>query len=304
MFITWPGSRCVVCLSSSRNLSKAHVLSAAVGGLLVVPCLCGDCNSRLGYSAEAKLKLDPAVRLAIESINDDSSAVAAMRDRQLFITEPGDLRVQVKREDGRFKILDSPQRDESRVKSPERARVEVETTLRRRGATQAKIEAARRRIEQAPVDIRTPVAPGVAIKKGRAANVLPNLNAQFAPDTCYLSIAYLFLALLLGKTIYDPALQPVRDALTGAHDSRAWTVEPFMTRRNYEPWHGLAFEVEQPDLTVHIRLFGRLAWLVHFTDVRAPAASKAPSYLLDLTTREEHWRLSQRSVDAQHTSRS
>ena len=291
MTLEWPDSRCIICLSPNCTLTKAHVIPSAIGGHLVVRCMCRDCNSRLGSTVEANLKADPCIRLAIEGIGRNVPRVDAMRDGQLFLSQADGLRIKAMRERGAYRILDSPQERGSRVKSPERAHAEIATTLRRRGASAEEIDKALALHDEAPVDQLTELAPGLAIKKGSMTNFAPVLGTPLVDEACLLSIGYLFLAMLLGREIYDAALQPIRDALRGTPSSRPWRVEPLAASRAYEPWHGLTFDTSEPHITVHIRLFGQLVWLVHFTEIQSRAASLAPIYTLDLATGREHWRL-------------
>lgn len=226
------------------------------------------------------------MRLAVEALSERAPAIALLGEGQHFFAEADGSRVQLRREGGRLRVLDSPQAGGSRVKSPSRAMAEAETTLLRRGADDADLMRLRERIEAAPVGVRTDVAPGLAVRHGQIREAYPDLRQPLAPDECYLSIAFLYLALILGKTIYSAGFDPIRRALTG-RPATGWSVAPMMARSTYEPFHGLAIESNSAGLTVQLRLFGCLAWLVTIAGLQLPNGFSPPFYRLDLEAGEE-----------------
>ena len=81
-----------------------------------------------------------------------------------------------------------------------------------------------------------------------------------------LKIAYEFIACHLGTAIYDEALQiqEIRAALLeNIKDHPSFEVERLEVPE-YKPFHGICFEGNDPHGKVLIRLFGRLAYRVHF----------------------------------------
>lgn len=284
MVLEWPDPRCILCLGADRPLTNAHVIAASVGGRLAVPFLCRDCNSWLGHSVEAGLKKDPSVRLAIEGILGKAPNVArTLRRGQLFIADAAGVRVVGTPEGRGYRVLTSPQPDGSRVKSPNDAREEIVTTLRRRSASEIQIRTALSRHDNAPMGEYVPLGFGVAVRKGAVSEFDAMLDEPLVTETCPLAIAYLFLACVVGKTIYAAALQPVRDSLTArTADSAAWKVDWRIVRIPYEPWHGIAVDAIEPHVVIQIRLFAQIAWHVHFTQVRGNASSAGLAYRVDL----------------------
>lgn len=272
-------------------MSRAHIIPVALGGRLVVPCLCQECNSSLGSGAEAGLKSDPTIRLALAALEDDSPAIATIADRQLFVAEEEGVRVRARRKGGDFDVLDTPQDGDSWVKSDERAIAEIETVLRRRGIGERGISVARGRAETAPRGVRVSLAPGLAIRKNTAASFAPDLTAPLTPDTCFLAAAYLYLALHLGKAVYHGILQPIRDAILGAQAPKPWTVTPLIASdRGYQPWHGLCLLPGTTGLRVEIRLFGALSWMVGFGGIGIPPSNESWAYKIDLNSGRDTWR--------------
>ena len=286
MFATWVSKRCVLCGGMPDRLSKAHVIPVSLAGRLTADCLCRSCNSSLGTRFEAGLTDDPSIRLAIEALNDRTPALARLRQGRHFIAERDDVIVKMRMKEDRLAVIDSRQTNGSLVKSRSRAVADIETTLRRRGADQDELREARERVKAAPVGIRTQVAPGLAVKHGRTNSVSPDLRRPFAAEESFLAIAFLYLALNVGSAIYSPGFESVRRTLLG-HRKRGWSVTPMFAGRAYEPFHGLALESWRFGLTVQIRLFGCLAWLVTFDELALPEGFVPTWYRLDLDSGEE-----------------
>ena len=53
----------MVC-PNTGPLSEEHIIPSSIGGRLTANIICKNCNDRFGRLIEAKLKDDPAIRLA------------------------------------------------------------------------------------------------------------------------------------------------------------------------------------------------------------------------------------------------
>jgi len=292
MLLPWKDRRCIICLVESEGgLSNAHVIPQSVGGRLAVKNVCADCNSRLGHTAEAGLKSDLRIRIAIEDLQAQVPGLAEkMRAGQEFITRDEELVIRATPHGEGYKILDSPQKGGSRIKDPARAWEEIKTTLRRQlGSGDEQVAAVHAIYDAAAEGEVVELAPGLAIKKGSVESFGLSFTEPLVEDLCMLSIAYVFLSLLVQGAIYDQAFQPVRDALQASASDGAWSVESFLVRsRPHEPWHGLAIEQALPHFIVQVRLFGQHAWTVTYPHVSCrPELLPARSYHLGLETGNE-----------------
>ncbi len=104
-----------------------------------------------------------------------------------------------------------------------------------------------------------------------------------------LKTAYEFSVLSFGAAMLEdkPPLNDIRRTLLeGDASSPCFNVEAMITQdRTYEPFHGIAFEGNKPHAVIQVRLFGSLAYRVHFT---ALAIDFRPfGYCHDLNTGEE-----------------
>jgi hypothetical protein len=293
MLLPWKDERCLVCLyPQGSRLTSAHVIPQAVGGKLAVKNICADCNSRLGSTAEAGLKDDPRIRLAIEDLQAQIPDLAAkMRAGQEFIARDEEAVIRATPQSDGFSILDSPQQSGSRIKDPKRAWDEIETTLRRQfGADDEQVAIVRAVHDAAAEGELVELAPGLAIKKGSVDSFTLPFTEPLVEDKCFLSIGYLFLSLLIQGAIYNNALQPIRDALLGeVGPDASWSVESYLVRsRPQEPWHGLGVDQSEPHFVLQVRLFGQHAWKVNLPRIGCrQELLPARAYRLDLASGEE-----------------
>ena len=102
-----------------------------------------------------------------------------------------------------------------------------------------------------------------------------------------LKIAYEFLAFHLYDVVYDknPALNELRAVLReGVEDHPSFRVEE-LNASEYKPFHGIVFVESNPHAVVLIRLFGWLAFRVHFR--RLTVSGPRFSYKHDLDTNRD-----------------
>jgi hypothetical protein len=292
VLLPWKDRRCIVCLLGREGgLSNAHVIPQSVGGKLAITNVCSDCNNRLGHTAEAGLKTDPRIRVAIEDLRAQIPDLAErMRAGQEFIARDEEVIIRGTPRGEGYQVLDSPQEGGSRIKDPERAWQEIETTLRRQfDADEEQVAVVRAVHDAAAEGELIELAPGLAIKKGSVDEFVLPFAEPLVEDLCFLSIAYLFLSALVQGAIYNDALQPIRGALVGDGSKEGWTVESFLVRsRPHEPWHGLAVDQALPYFVVQVRLFAQHCWKVSFSKLRCrPELLPAQTYHLDLASGEE-----------------
>lgn len=296
MVLPWPDPRCVLCLDSHpRSLSRAHIIPEAIGGRLAVPFLCSRCNSQLGHTVEKGLKHDPRVRFAFERVRPQIPQLAKkLAPGYVYATRTSHGLVRARPRGDSYEILDTRQDDRSRIRDPGRARDEIVTVLRRRGASQIEIAAALEAHDNAPEDQIVEVAPGIPIRKSSVGGFSPTHDGDSVSDDCFLGIAYLFLAILVDRAIYDPALDALRQRLRGNPPSDpGWSAESLLAPNSYGPWHGIAVVEFTPQLLVEVRLFGSESWLIRFEHMAMTSlpGGTRPAYRLDLATGAEDWQL-------------
>jgi len=133
------------------------------------------------------------------------------------------------------------------------------------------------------------VAPGLEIVKWRTDRIALDLSkTQMMNPLIPAKIAFEFLACHAGTAIYAevPQLSEVRQALCTMYTASPSIRVDRLASNKYDPFHGICFEGNDPHAKVQIRLFGWLAFRVHF--LRLAIGGPRFVYTHRLDTGEEH----------------
>ena len=154
-----------------------------------------------------------------------------------------------------------------RSSSLRHTRKSVETILRKSGIDAIPLAEALRKFDETPDNHKITLVPGLEVVKWSIEQIDLDLsNSKLMSPMVPLKIGFEFLACHLGTTIYDEAqqLQELRTALREmVEDDPCFEVER-LNASEYQPFHGICFEGNAPYARVLIRLFGWLAFRVHF----------------------------------------
>lgn len=269
MRIPWKETRCILCLRKGV-LTVEHIIPKAVGGRLTVRFLCKRCNDSLGSQVEPLVKRDPSIRLAVEALRDSIPDLAAeMTEGQAYIADSprGKVRGFVKK--GNFRVIAKQESDGSIIVPTQDGAKHIERILRKSGANTRAIRDAIHRYDTSAEATPIRIGDEATAVKWPVRSLRPHLEGQLLAEVVPLKIAYEFLACHLYKLAYseDDALGEIRRAILdrGAPTS-CYSVERLHANK-YEPFHGLAFQGNEPHAIVLIRLFGWLAFRVHFLRV-------------------------------------
>lgn len=276
-----------MCLEE-KELTLEHLIPEAIGGRLTSKFLCKACNSCLGYRLEGQVKADPTIRLL----------VGGMRTRIAVVAEKVETgqRYEVKGDgpptaafliNGELRVRASRLPDGSLVQDTRDAAATIEGMLRREAKQGDDISAAKHRFNAAPENTPIELSPSLTVVKWAVEKVEPSLDGPLLNPMVPAKTAYEFLALHLGGAIYEraPSLDAIRVALhTGAMNDQHIQVER-LHAPEAKPFHGIVFEGNSPYAKVQVRLFGKLAFRVHFRHLSV-GGSRA-SYTHDLESNEE-----------------
>lgn len=221
----------------------------------------------MGAKVEAAARLDPSIRLAVTNLSSKIPELAQrLTENQPFFGESKAGHTRGYLRDGEFRVHSTREEDGSLIQPTDHARRTVETILRKSGYGATPLEEALRTFDHAPEDQRTEIAPGLEVVKWRIQKVQHDLSRPLMDEVVPLKIAFEFLACHLGTAIYSdvPQLAEIRHVLRSGEDvSNSFHVDR-LSAEEYRPFHGLCFEGNDPHARIQIRLFGWLAFRVHF----------------------------------------
>lgn len=285
--IPWPTARCIICLADT-SMTDEHLIPQSLGGRLTASFLCKKCNSELGSRYEAPAREDPSVRLLMDELSMQAPKLANQvfeGQRYIGASAAGDAPGYVKA--GNFVVRAHSKDDGSLVQTDSDARKTVEKILRRQGYDGPLLAEALDRLDRAPENETVSLSPCLDVVKWEITGVRPNLAGPMINPIVAVKVAYEFLAGHLGTTVYkdDPPLVEARRALIEGTIDESWVSVERLEANKSRPIHGIVFEGNSPHAKVQIRLFGKLAFRVHFR--RLAVGGLRAQYTHDLSTNRE-----------------
>jgi HNH endonuclease len=266
MKVPWFGDRCIICLGND-GLSEEHVIPAALGGDLKCEFLCKPCNDLFGSSFEAKARTDPAIRIAVAKLRSEIPLIHdRVEDGQQYFAQSGPARVAGIYRQGAVMPLTSRHTDGSLMAPADDASAHIERILVKEGQPPAFVQAALMSLAAAPEGQRVQLSPNLSIINWPTDEAKADLSRGTPlSDLVAVKIAFEFFALISGTAICDDIsqLNEIRDALKFGGASDAFSVDRLLAQ-DYAPFHGICFEGNDPHVKIQVRLFGMLAYRVHF----------------------------------------
>lgn len=247
----------------------------------------------LGYGVEAEARADPTIRLLSNQLAVQLPELSArLQERQRFLAHgPGGVDVGFVR-DGEFNVFAQKRPDGSLVQPTPDALKTVDAMLDRDGHDTLFRAEVKRQILDAPENVPVEVSETVTVVKWQITHLTLALGGPLMNIVVPIKIAYEFLALHLGTAIYEeiPPLVDARRLLRGESLIRDTISVDRLEAPAAQPFHGIAFERNSPYARFQVRLFGKLAFRVHFKQlaVSGPRAQ----YTHDLSSGREFvtWR--------------
>lgn len=265
-------------------MTKEHVVPEALGGRLTSRFLCKECNSRLGHHLEGRAKVRHLARRLEKQIPQLS---AQIEERQSYVTvgagpgAPGHIRK------GQFALRATKLPDGSLIQATSVASQSIRQMLLQEGLPRAEVVLAMRRFEEAPENIKVQLSRTIEVVKWSVTGLKPSLEGPRLDLLIPVKSAYEFLSLHVGSAIYRDT-RPLREIRQSLLDKRIDDEQTSVERLHApdaKPFHGLAFEGNDPYAKVQLRLFGQLAFRVHFK--RLSVSGPRGMYTHDLASNEE-----------------
>ena len=267
MKIPWPGNQCIFCLQEGP-LSEEHLIPKSLGGILTSEFVCSSCNSQFGHAVEATVKSDPSVFSAAKNL---SQAIPKLSKRlvegqpHIGYGDLGPLSGYIRNNE--FRIKSQTLNDGSIIQPQDNARKSIAKILQKSGYGKELMRRALAKHDEATEGKRVKLVPGLEIVKRSIQEIEPDMSKWRLMDKLVpAKIAFEFLATHVGTSICDdvPQLREVRQALRTSTLRKDVVQVERLYSNEYEPFHGICFEGNDPHAKVQIRLFGWLAFRVNF----------------------------------------
>jgi hypothetical protein len=270
---------CIVCCTAPAN-SLEHIIPAALGGRLKVRILCEQCNNELGYSLVGVLKDDPSIRLAIENLSTELPE-SFQEDFTYIGSTPEGTKIRVKRKKGKNKVV-SDSYQGILIQDTGVAQKTLKTKLAKSGMLLEEVEVWARVFSELEEEQPLITPNGEVFIKRELPQMRPELSTHLIDDRLPVLIAYEFLAVAIGSSIYHPIFDGIRDYIQGGEKGSQIIVTHLGGGKKYEAIHGLVIEPYENGVKILVRLFRWITYEIKFEGLHYGGPDAV--YLEDLRT--------------------
>jgi hypothetical protein len=282
----WSYRRCILCgreLADDVPFSRAHLIPDSIGGFAWAWTKCKECNEQVGSSIEEAVIRDDSIICSVDALRSQLPELAKRfdeRTRWIAKTDHGPIEARLR--NGAYELLTTKDENGARRQDSEVARKGLETRLRRAQQPEAQIEAALSLFDNAEAGVPVEIHGETFTRNEIEAEFGLPFDGEPVTDAFPSLIAFHFLAFAIGKTIYDPSLDALRDAIRRGEPQSNWHVAESGLERKYEPRHLIGIAQCEPHVVVRVQLFGWNVWRVHFPKIAL--RGEPVGLLFDLTT--------------------
>ncbi len=244
-----------------------------------------SCNSELGRNLEAKAKSDPSVIMSAKSMADKIPLLASRlveSHPHIAYSDHGSTVGYFK--DGDFRVKSKKLEDGSIIQPTGIGRKTLLNLFSKSGYQEVTAQQAVSTFDEAPDNKRVEIATGLEAIKWRIDRLEIDLShAKLMDPLIPAKIAFEFLACHVGLAIYgeDPELSQIRSVFRNKQMNTDIFFVERLTSNKYKPFHGIVFEGNDPYAKVQVRLFGWLAFRVHFLHLSVGGPRYAYTHRLD-----------------------
>jgi hypothetical protein len=273
----------------STELTLEHVIPGSIGGRLTCRFVCSSCNSKLGHTVEADVKADPTIRFLAAHLKSSIPQLASrLAENQAYVSSGPGGKAHGRVKNGEFVVRSQKLADGSLIQPTTVAAKSLRRMLLRENHDEAAIEAGLDVFALAPENTRVALSQTIDVIKWSIDTVRPVWDGPLLNSISPLKSAFEFLALHLGTSVYrdDPPLAAIRRLILGQAVVGSHIQVERLHAPEAKPFHGLLFEGNMPHAVVQLRLFGQLAFRVHFKTLSV--AGPQFVYTHDLVDNTEH----------------
>jgi len=217
---------------------------------------------------EANAKADPSILIAAKILKDKIPDIAtALIESHPHVAYSETSPAQGYIKNGEFRVKSRKLTDGSLIQPTDIGRKSLMRILQKFGWHKTSAQKAVSFFDEAPENKRVEIAPGLEAVKWSIDRLEVNMTRTGIMDPLIpTKTAYEFLSCYVGSAIYDDSLHlsQIRESITNKKMNPDVLQVERLSSNKYEPFHGICFEGGDPYAKVQIRLFGWLAFRVHF----------------------------------------
>jgi hypothetical protein len=262
--------KCILCSDKPPD-SREHVIPKCIGGTLEALVVCTSCNSQFGSGFVSQLKKDPSIRMALHYLGDKVPELAKQFNEgiEFYAEGAGGFPVGVSWKGGSWKTKARQRNGNVLEIDTDEVPKFIRNTLKKQGLSKADIDYWVSQLTACENGQKIILPSGHTLVKNEATVQLPKLTEGFVDKRVPVLIAFEFLALCMGNSIFQASFDAVREYIRLGTGTRQ--VEVLEKRaREYDSSHTVRFRVEDGIVTVFVQFFRWYVFEVRFRNIPPP----------------------------------
>lgn len=274
--------KCILCLKPlDDSTPPEHVIPDSLGGRLKHQFLCAECNHGIGAKLYSTIKFDNFIRQAVWKMKDDLPKIFdSIEKQQRYTTQsPIGTILQAERKNSGIHIRPIVQGVEAVLPTKNAVNFMEKKLMQQHGLDSKTAKILASKINETPNEEKVQIYKNLSIIRWDGDKFKPDFTKNTITDSnAMVLMAFEYLALLLGKSIYDEAFDVVRSSII---NSEHLIQVEFLLSEEPQAFHLIYPEFEQDKTRICIHLFEYSIAQVTFNKLRV---SNSPDfcYLEDL----------------------
>ncbi len=262
--------KCSICLSE-ESLTNEHIIPESLGGFVEANLQCAKCNNNdLGSKLVSKAKRTYTIRLAIHALKSElPSLFESIEDGQLYSAKRSDEATTTAYfKKGEIVSKAGREKDGSLIIDKKDSENSLKNQLKKEGLSDDQIESKLNEFSNLKVDQPFQISNTIKVIKRKFISLFPLAGDVDMDDRIVTLIAYNYLCITIGETVLDEYFNAVRNFIRNEVKTDKLLVEQFPYNGPYKPYHKLYRENLADGTKVTIVLFGSIAYVVSFLQVK------------------------------------
>lgn len=261
--------KCSICLNEEK-LTFEHIIPESIGGFLEVDLQCAKCNSELGNNLVFKAKRTYTIRLAIRALRDELPKLfkSIEEGQEYSVKRSDDTIATALFKNGKVVTKSSREKDGSVVVDQKDTESNLKSRLKKEGLTEDQIKSKLDEFNKLLIDRHFQITKALNVIKRKFVSVFPLGKDVDMDDRIITLIAYNYLCITVGKTIFNEYFDCVRDFIYKGTKNNRIVIEQFPYNGPYKIYHKIYRETLEDRTKITIILFGSIAYIISFLQLK------------------------------------
>lgn len=280
--------KCILCGSKlNANIPPEHLIPEYLGGRLKLIFICKKCNHGISARLYSELKFDSLIRKASYLLRKELPKIhKSVENQQVYKTvSPVGTNLKAIRRKTKIEITAQKKDNWTVLRTDDAIKYLEKLLIKDFGKNNQEAKSIAEKVKSTPNNKLEKLIEGLSFVRWDADKFQPDLTENSTiKDSAVILIAFEYLSILLGKSIYEPMFNHIREKIKNDIRSKYIKVN-FCISKKPQPFHLIFPEFEDKLTRINIHLFEYFIAQVEFLNIHVNN-SQDLCYLEDVKNRK------------------